>query len=191
MASSDETDAAMPVAQHLDRLDGQAVVQGNPLSRLQRAAGLAHRDPAVVGRRANEQHLGRRPGGARTEQTGVTHPCGVEHQQVTGGDQRGDLREPRIHQHAALHRAAVARLHGGLTEGIDGPPAAALAGAAGASAVGAHDPAVGPEHHEQAARRPLRQGLLGDELRRKLVVEVGGAGGLSRQRSWPARRAAE
>ena len=51
-------------------------------------------------------------------------------------------------------------------------------------------PAVGPHHQQEPACVPVRQRLLGDELRRQVVVEVGGAQALRRQRSSPVPRAA-
>ena len=61
----------------------------DPLARLQRAAGLAHRDPGAVGAGMDQQDLGRRSRRAGAEQARVPHPRGVEDEEVPAGISEG------------------------------------------------------------------------------------------------------
>ena len=132
----------------------------------------------------DQQDLGGRTGGARAEQARVAHPRGVEDEQVARRDQRGELGEVGVDEHRALHGALVAGQHLGLAEGA-ADAARRPAVPPGATPIRrARLAAVGAEQHQQSAGRPLGQRLLGDELGREVVVEVGGAERvISRQRS--------
>ena len=168
---ADDPDSQVSLGEHLQRLHREAVAQLDPLARAERAAGPAHRDPAVTLGRMDQQHLRRRTGGTAADEAGVADPRGVEDEEVVGRNEIYELGEMTV-----LERRKDAR-----TQGRNGRLTV--------NHLASLRLCVVASHHQQPALAPPLRRHLRDQLGRERVIEIRGAepqGGLSHRRARPA-----